>query len=314
MTIEKAPGQAANAAERDLEDAIGAAALFAGKSLRYSPVLGGISNQNWMVRLEEDDSRYFVKIPGKGTEMFIDRVAAFDASRKAGDAGVGPRVYDDLFDQGVEINDFIPDRRACTVADFGDAEIRLAAIDAYRKFHGVGALGLKKSVFDMIEEHDRQIDELGGWRPPDYPWMMRQYRLARQALEASGIDWAPCFNDPMAGNFMVDDAKTIMLIDYEYASMNDRCYDLGIWFGEMFYTPRVEQELIEAYFGEVRRDIVARVIIHKALADVKWSLWSFVQQRVSALDFDFFKYGAWKLMRMRTIMRDPLWVDHLASV
>jgi thiamine kinase-like enzyme len=169
-------------------------------------------------------------------------------------------------------------------------------------------------VFDMIEEHDRQIDELGGWRPPDYPWMMRQYRLARSALEASGIDWAPCFNDPMASNFMVGSDKSIMLIDYEYASMNDRCYDLGIWFGEMFYTAAVESELIEAYFGEVRAEIVARVTIHKALADVKWALWSFVQQKVSALDFDFFKYGAWKLMRMRAIIRDPRWVEHLARV
>jgi thiamine kinase-like enzyme len=314
MIIEKAPGQAASEAERDLEAAIAAAALFAGRSVRYRPVLGGISNQNWLVRTDDDGREYFVKIPGKGTEMFIDRGAAFDASRKAGEVGVGPRVYDDLYDQGVEINDFIPDRRACTNTDFGDPAIRLAAIEAYRKFHGVSELGLTKTVFDMIEEHDRQIDELGGWRPPDYPWMMRQYRLARAALEASGIDWAPCFNDPMAGNFMVGSDKSIMLIDYEYASMNDRCYDLGIWFGEMFYTAAVESELIEAYFGEVRTEIVARVTIHKALADVKWALWSFVQQKVSALDFDFFKYGAWKLMRMRAIMRDPRWVEHLARV
>ncbi len=314
MILEKTPGQAASAAERELETAIAAAPLFAGRPVRYRPVLGGISNVNWMVRTTEDDRRYFVKIPGKGTEMFIDRAAAFDASRRAGRAGVGPMVYDDLYDRGIEINDFIPDRRACTNSDFDDRAIRLAAIDAYRAFHKVGDLDLTKTVFDMIEEHDRQIDALGGWRPPDYPWMMRQYRLARQALEASGIDWAPCFNDPMAGNFMVDDAKTIMLIDYEYASNNDRCYDLGIWFGEMFYTPRIEHELIEAYFGEVRPEIVGRVTVHKALADVKWALWSFVQQQVSTLDFDFFKYGAWKLMRMRAIMRDPSWVDHLAAI
>ncbi|XWN33569.1 MAG: choline kinase family protein [Devosia sp.] len=266
------------------------------------------------MRLEENGHEYFVKIPGKGTEMFIDRVAAFDASRRAGKAGVGPRVYEDLYGKGVEINDFVADRRACTNSDFADRDVRLAAIEAYRLFHGVGALGLTKTVFDMIEEHDRQITELNGWRPPDYPWMMRQYRLARRALEASGIDWAPCFNDPMAGNFMLGADKSIMLIDYEYASNNDRCYDFGIWFGEMFYTPSVEQELIEAYFGEVRPEIVARVTIHKALADVKWALWSFVQQQLSALDFDFFKYGAWKLMRMRAIMRDPRWVEHLSKV
>lgn len=308
----KTPGEAETPEEVALEAAIARAPLFQGKAVRYRDVLGGISNSNFCVRLLDTEQEYFVKIPGAGTEMFIDRKAAFDASVKAGAAGVGPRVYDDLYNEGIEISDFIPDRRACTVADFGAPGPRFAAIDAYRKFHTVERLGLTKTVFDMIEEHDRQVGELGGWLPPDYPWLMRQYWMARSALEASGIDLAPSFNDPMAGNFMIDAAGTIMLIDYEYASNNDRCYDLGIWFGEMFFEHAVERDLIEAYFGTYREDIHSRVIVHKALADIKWALWSFVQQKVSRLDFDFFKYGAWKLIRGRAIMHDPSWVGHLS--
>jgi len=311
---DKTPGQAETPEERALEEALALAGLFRGRPVAYRDVLGGISNSNFRVRTLDDGRDYFVKIPGAGTEMFIDRNAAFDASIKAGAAGVGPRIYDDLYDRGIEICDFIPDRRACNVADFGAPGPRLAAIDAYRRFHAVGALGLTKTIFDMIDEHDRQVVALGGWLPPDYPWLMHQYRLARAALEASGLDLAPCFNDPMAGNFMIDAAGTIMLIDYEYASNNDRCYDLGIWFGEMFFPRQVEMELIEAYFGEAREDVYARVIIHKALADIKWALWSFVQQKVSRLDFDFFKYGAWKLLRGRAIMHDPQWIAHLSRV
>lgn len=66
----------------------------------------------------------------------------------------------------------------------------------------------------------------------------------------------------MAGNSTLSFANSIMLIVYEYASNNDRCYDFGIWFGEMFYPKSVEQELIETYFGDVRPDILARVTIH----------------------------------------------------
>lgn len=311
---DKKPGEAVSTEEQALERSLAKAPLFAGRSVIYRPVLGGISNTNFCVRVLEDDRRYFVKIPGAGTEMFIDRKAAFDASAKAGAAGVGPRVYLDLYDDGIEISDFILDRRACTVADFGAPGPRLAAIAAYRAFHGVETLGLTKTVFDMIEEHDRQVAELGAWLPPDYPWLMKQYRLARAALEASGLDLTPCFNDPMAGNFMIDAAGTIMLIDYEYASNNDRCYDLGVWFGEMFFPQQVERELIESYFGVFSEEIYARVILHKALADIKWALWSFVQQKISTLDFDFFKYGAWKLLRGRAIMHDTRWVHHLSKV
>jgi thiamine kinase-like enzyme len=110
---------------------------------------------------------------------------------------------------------------------------------------------------------------------------------------------------------MLGDDGSIMLIDYEYASMNDRCYDLGIWFGEMFFTPEQEHQLIEAYFGTVRQADVSRITVHKALADVKWALWSFVQQRISKLNFDYFKYGQWKLMRLRGIVNAPDWPMHL---
>jgi thiamine kinase-like enzyme len=113
---------------------------------------------------------------------------------------------------------------------------------------------------------------------------------------------------------MVADDKSLMLIDYEYASNNDRCYDIGIWCGEMFFPDAVEAEVIEEYFGRFDPQMKARLTVHRALADVKWSTWAMVQNVVSALDFDFYKYGAWKHMRARATMQDPRWVEYLKAV
>lgn len=311
----KALGSPANAVEETIEEVIRAAPLFnGGEGLVYGPVHGGISNENWRVQATDGSGDWFVKVPGQGTEMFIDRVAAFDASRKAAAAGLGPRVYDDLYERGVEINDFMPDRWPSTHSDFVDAGTRHAAIAAYRKMHALPALDQTKTVFDMIDEHARQVADLNAPAFVDGHWIMLNERMAREAIHAAGLDLVPCFNDPMPGNFMIGEDGSIMLIDYEYASMNDRCYDLGIWFGEMFYTPERELELIEAYFGEVRPEIVSRVIVHKALADVKWALWSMVQLRVSRLEFDFHKYGMLKLRRFRQIVGHPDWPMHLARL
>lgn len=312
--MDKFPRDAATEAERELEAAILRVGPWSGRRARYRPVSGGISNANFRVWLDDDPASYFVKIPGRGTEMFIDRAAAMDASRTAANLGIGPRVHDYLAADGIEISDFIEGRRSCTHADFRNLTLCRTALDVYRQLHGAPKLALTKTVFDMIEEHIDQVKTLNGWVPPDFPFLEQEYRRARAALEASGLDLVPCFNDPMAGNFMVDDAGTIMLIDYEYASNNDRCYDLGIWFGEMFFEELTECALIEHYFGRADPATVARVTLHKALADIKWSTWSMVQNKISALDFDFFKYGAWKHMRARSIIQDPRWDTWLTAV
>lgn len=314
MLMERRLGESESEAERDLEAALRRVDAWAGQEIRYSPVAGGISNPNWRVWVGASPGSFFVKIPGKGTEMFIDRAAALDASRKAASLGIGPKVYEFLAADGIEITDFIEGCRSCTHADFRNLDLCRTALDVYRRLHEASPLVLTKTVFDMIDEHIDQVKRLNGWVPPDFTWLNAEYQRARAALEASGLDLVPCFNDPMAGNFMVDDAGTIMLVDYEYASNNDRCYDLGIWFGEMFFDEATELVLIEHYFGRADTTTVARVAVHRALADVKWATWSMVQQKVSALDFDFFKYGVWKHMRARAVFQDPRWEGWLAAV
>ncbi|ABN75226.1 phosphotransferase [Cereibacter sphaeroides] len=311
----KTLGEASHPMEEAIEAVIRKAPLFrGGTGMVYGPVSGGISNENWRVTASDGSGDWFVKIPGNGTEMFIDRKAAFEASQRAAAAGLGPRVYGDLAEEGVEINDFMADRRPATHSDFAEPAKRQAAMAAYRTLHGLAPLTATKTVFDMIDEHAAQAADLGAPRFPDHDWIMLNEAMAREALTASGLDLVPCFNDPMPGNFMVGADGSILLIDYEYASMNDRCYDFGLFFGEMFFTPEQELELIETYFGEVRPEIVSRVIVHKALADVKWALWSMVQLRVSRLAFDFHKYGMWKLMRFRQITGHADWPKHLRTI
>ncbi len=215
---------------------------------------------------------------------------------------------------GIVIATLVSERRAGTHADFQDAALCRSAVSAFRRLHQAPPLTLTKTVFDMIDEHLDQVRSLGGWSPPDLPWLLAQVACARAAIVASGFDMVACFNDPMCGNFLVDQAGDIMLIDYEYASNNDRCYDLGIWFGEMFFGPAREAELIEAYFGAASQAVRARISVYKAIADVKWATWSMVQEKVSALVFDYRKYGVWKHMRARRLMQDPNWQAWLRSV
>lgn len=167
------------------------------------------------------------------------------------------------------------------------------------RLYGSGPLTLTKTVFDMIDEQVSQVAELGSWRPRELPWMA--------ALAASGLDLVPCMNDALAGSFMIGAGDAIRIVDFEYASNNERAYELALWFGEMFFTEEVERELIEVYCGRWTTGFSARVRVLRAMADLKWATWARVQELLSTLDFDFRKYGLWKYQRARGLLHHPDW-------
>ncbi len=312
--LRKTIGEASTPAERALEAAVSTIAPWQGRAISYHPVGGGISNANWRVFVDGLPDSYFVKVPGRGTERFIDRGAAHDASVKAHAAGVGARVHFYLEESGVEVLSFLEGLRTATNGDFLDRTVRTNALRALRAFNQGEALVLRKTLFDMIDEHVAQVLELSGHFPKDFGWLNAKYREARRALEASGLDIVPCMNDTLAGNFLLDSDDNVTLVDFEYASNNDRCAELAVWFGEMFFTPEVEAEVVEEYFGRYDPALVARISLYKALADVKWATWALVQHQVSALEFDFYKYGVWKHLRARSLMRNPQWRSWLEAV
>ncbi|HWK63664.1 MAG TPA: phosphotransferase [Rhizobiaceae bacterium] len=312
--MERKIGEAGSPAERELEKSLSCVQAWRGKDIYYRPIFGGFSNSNWHVRIAGERNAFFVKMPGPGTEKFIDRSASLEASRRAYMLGIGPRPYDYLADLGVEICDFVEGSRPCTLRDFHVPEVRNRTIALYRAFNNCAPLGLSKTVFDMIEEHIVQLRELGGRLSHDFQPLHGQYKRARSALEASGLDIVPCYNDPAPANFLIDKGGKITIVDFEYASNNDRCFDLATWCGEMFLSDEQQDEAIEHYFGRVEAAIRARMFAYRMLGDFKWSLWAMIQMKVSTIDFDFYKFGMWKLMRLRSAIRDPRWSKVLASL
>ncbi|MGO4835697.1 choline/ethanolamine kinase family protein, partial [Rhizobiaceae sp. 2RAB30] len=176
-------GESTTTAERAIEQAIGAVTDWRGRSTSYEPVPGGISNPNWRVHVDGAPHSFFVKIPGAGTEMFIDRSAANEAGRRAHEAGVGARILHFFPDTGIEVSEFVDGLRTSTNADFLAPVVRRNALRALKSFNDSPRLSLVKTTFDMIDEHFQQVLALGGEFPADFGWMNARYRDARSALE-----------------------------------------------------------------------------------------------------------------------------------
>lgn len=293
-----------------VERAIASVPGWTPETVTLKPLVGGLLNENWMAY--HNDKPYFMKVYGIGSDNFVDRDQSFEAAKLAHDLGIGPEVlhYDKA--SGVEVTEFLEGYRASTNADFARRDFLEHVIDLYAAFNGGAALSSTKTVFDMTDEHMQQGDELGALRPSDYPWLVKQYEKAKAAFMASGLDIVPCHNDPMPGNFMVQmsDGQAITdmkLIDYEFSSNNERAYEIGVFLGEVFVDEANSLELIERYYGELRPDLVARVYVARAVADMKWGSWAVQQRQLSEWDFDYQKYGIWKFARARLVFDDPRW-------
>ena len=272
-------------------------------------------NSNWRITVDGKPKRYFMKLPGAGSESFIDRSLANEAARRAGALDIGPEVV--LFDPvtGVEVIEFLEEYRACTNGDLKRPEVPLGIIDLYRVLHSGDKLSVTKTIFDMIDEHLDQVNELGVRLPRDADVILGEYGQAKQAMLASGLDLVACHNDPMPGNILVAPGKPMKLADYEFASNNDRAYELAVMVTEMFYGEQQIMELIEEFYGKAEWSMISRVQVCSALADVKWGLWGCMNHKLSnAWDFDYHKYGAWKLARARLKMADPRWAFWLQGL
>ena len=104
------------------------------------------------------------------------------------------------------------------------------------------------------------------------------------------------------------------MVDFEYAFQGDRYYDLAVFFGEMFFSDDVENTLLKHYFGESNEIIKSKIYIYKAIADIKWASWAFIQDKLSSLDFDFYKYGALKYLRARSFIINSEWSNSLERI
>ncbi|MFD6319255.1 choline/ethanolamine kinase--aminoglycoside phosphotransferase [Methylorubrum populi] len=300
-----------------VDDAIASVPGWSKAALSKRPLIGGLLNSNWLVT--HAGKEYFLKVFGVGSEQFINRTVSNEAASRANDIGISPRVEFFSVEKGAEVVEFLDGYRASTTADLLRKDFLFAAVALYRKLNSCENLSLTKHVFDMTDEHIDQGQSVQAIRPADFEWLNLQYSRAKEAFLASGLDLVPCHNDPMPGNFMVrmtsnDKIDDMKMIDFEFASNNERAYEIGAFLAEFFVEEPTSLELIEEYYGTARKEIVARVFAARAVADMKWGSWAVQQRRLSSWDFDYQKYGIWKYARARKIFDDPRWNDWLRQV
>ena len=293
----------------EARDILAAIPAFAGVDAPLQR-LGGLTNRVYRA------GDLCLRIPGKGTEEYIDRGNEKVAAGEAAKAGVSPDVlfFDDA--TGVMVTRFLDGAATMTLEAFrsrAGAPARAGA--AFRKLHVSGAVfPFRFELFAMIDGYLRILATKAVTLPDGYHDVVREAETVRAALAAHPLPLAPCHCDPLCENFL-DTGDRMWIVDWEYSGMNDPMWDLGDLSVEAGFDAAQEEEMVAAWFGgEPTAAERGRIVIYKAMCDLLWTLWGLIQHANGNPADDFWAYSVNRFERCKALMATPDFARHVAAV
>lgn len=272
--------------------------------------LGGLTN---LVFRGKD---FCLRIPGKGTEEYINRANEAVAAREAAKAGVSPEVLHVDAETGVLVTRFIAGAETMSPEKFKSRPGSPArAGKAFRKLHTSGAVfPFRFELFAMIDDYLKVLSTKDVALPAGYHDVVREAEAVRSALAAQPLPIVACHCDPLCENFL-DTGDRMWIVDWEYSGMNDPLWDLGDLSVEGQFDAAQDEEMMLAYFGgEPRPAERARIVIYKAMCDLLWTLWGLIQLASKNPADDFRAYADGRFARCKALMEMPEFSRHLAAV
>jgi len=275
---------------------------------------GGITNRNFRVRF--GGTEYVLRLPGKRTDLLgIDRDTECMATKLASELGFAPRVVTLLDEPACLVTTFVAGEPA-EARDMRDPDAIAQVAAHLRALHEsrtdlpttFDPVGLAERYAATAREHGAQI-------PGGYDDALEAARTVVDAVRDQG-DHVPvaAHNDLLPTNFLLD-GGTVHLIDWEYAGMGDRWFDLGNFAANNEFGDGEETQFLEAYFGEPPEErALAALKLFRFVSDFREALWGTVQSVLSDVDFDFPEYAARHFERAEQRRNDPRFQDWLERV
>jgi thiamine kinase-like enzyme len=262
-----------------------------------APLDGGITNRNFRVTLGGDE--YVVRVHGRDTELLgIDRRAERLASETAAGLAIAPQVVASFED--CQVTRFV----ACTAASASDVAERVEEIArALRGFHDSDVrLPTTFWVPDLLANYAQVVHARGGTLPAGYADAVDA--AARIAAALPVAEARPCHNDLLTGNIIcASGAGAMLIVDWEYAGMGHRLFDLGNLSVNNDFDDVTDERLLGAYHGHPpTRWERAALKLMRLLSDAREAAWGVVQASVSELDFDFEGYAHEHFERLRAAL------------
>jgi thiamine kinase-like enzyme len=245
-----------------------------------------------------------MRIPGAGTDMFIDRSAERDCMIQAASVGVGPRVAYQIDPEGVLVIDYVDGEVLHPLSIAGHPDRIMQAVETVRAFHSRAVFKNEINVFHMLRSYAEIAGRIGASLPEKLVSLLGAMDEIEEAMTREPVTHVACHNDLLSENFIVDDKGKMWVIDWEYGGMTDPYFDLGNFVMEHPFSREEESLVVSTYCGGVSDRFFGRMMLYKTVAATWWAVWAMIQRSVSTIDFDYTEWGMERVMRAERGLSD----------
>ena len=272
--------------------------LWPGGSATIQELGGGITNRNFKVVV--DGSAYVLRMGGAKTSLLgIDRAVEHAAGVRAFELGVGPEVVAFVPEEGWLVCRFI-DGREMSPAEMRRPSTLARVTSALRTLHDSAPIPGRFDAWAVVDGYHATAEAHGVEIPAEFTPLRA---VAGRIRSARGPQPSvPCHNDLLNANFLDD--GSVRIVDWEYAGMGDRFFDLANFSVNHEFSVEDDRALLRAYFGVAREVDLASVRMMRFMSDFREAMWGVLQSGISDLDFDFKGYAAKHFARLEAAAPD----------
>jgi thiamine kinase-like enzyme len=204
--------------------------------------LSGFTNRSFLIE-RPGSNAYVLRLPGKGTERYIDRAAEMENARAAASIGLAPEILYGDPSSGILISVYIGAAYPLSPEKLRDRHHLQAAVDTLRRLHDSRlAFRGEMRLFPKLDQYlaiagTRQLYAL-----------RRAVERFRDLIERGWGPLKPCHIDPAPHNFMAASGK-YYLLDWEYAAMCEPIWDLAGLSIEGRFDAVQDAEMVRQYFA-----------------------------------------------------------------
>ena len=237
----------------------------------------GMTNKSFL--FEVNDQSYICRIPGKGTDLLIDRKHEYDSYMAVKELHITEKIIYFDKESGYKISKFYEGSRN---ADPKNTKEMSRCMELLKSLHDKHIqVGHSFDIAERIKYYTELCKESGGISFEDVAFVQKNMKILLDVLDNMKSQTCLCHIDSVADNFIITADNRIKLIDWEYAGMAEPIIDIAMCAIYSYYTKEEANALLESYLKRQPTDCeYKKLYAYMALSGYLWALWTVYKSNI----------------------------------